>query len=190
VISVLLLSSQRRLDRWIAALLAAHWSWSAVAYHAIFFTRINQAAWLFAALFLLQAALIGWWGLVHRRLTFAPWRGRWAPVGWALMTYSLVYPAINAAQHLTWSRIPAFGVPCPTTIFTAGLLMLASGVTWRLTVVPIIWSVVGGSAAVLLDVRADYVLPIAGLALAVFTVRSARARGSRERVRRTEDPRP
>ena len=170
VVSVLLLSSRRPPDRWIAALLAAHWIWSAVAYHALFFTRINQAAWLFAALFLLQAALFIWSGIVQRRLSFAPWRSRWAPAGWALVAYSLLYPAINAAQHLTWSRIPAFGVPCPTTIFTAGLLMLAQGVSWRLSIVPVVWSVIGGSAAFLLDVRADYVLPVAGLALAVFTV--------------------
>jgi hypothetical protein len=48
VVSVLLLSSRRPPDRWISALLAAHWIWSAVAYHAVFFTRINPAAWLFA----------------------------------------------------------------------------------------------------------------------------------------------
>jgi hypothetical protein len=170
VVSVLLLSSRRPPDRWIAALLAAHWIWSALAYHALFFTRINPAAWLFAALFLVQAALFVWWGVVQQRLTFAPWRSRWAPVGWTLVAYALLYPAINAAQHLTWSRIPAFGVPCPTTIFTAGLLMLARGVTWRLTIVPVVWSMIGGSAAFLLGVHADYVLSIAGLALAVFTI--------------------
>jgi len=52
VVSVLLLSSRRPPNRWISALLAAHWAWSALAYHAGFFTRINQAAWVFAALFL------------------------------------------------------------------------------------------------------------------------------------------
>jgi hypothetical protein len=33
------------------------WLWNAVAYHAWFFTRINNAAWLFAAMFALQALL-------------------------------------------------------------------------------------------------------------------------------------
>lgn len=179
LISVLLVSSRRVPDRWIAALLAAHWTWSALAYHALFFTRINPAAWLFAVLFLVQAALVVWLGVVQDRLTFAPWRSRWAPVGWALVAYSLVYPAINAAQHRTWSSIPTFGVPCPTTIFTAGLLMLSSGVTWRLTIVPVVWSVIGGSAAFLLDVHADYALVIAGLALAAFTLQLTRVRSRR-----------
>ena len=99
--------------------------------------------------------------------------------GVVLVAYSLLYPAINAAQHLTWSRMPTFGVPCPTTIFTAGLLMLANRASWRLSIIPVIWSVIGGSAASLLGVRADYVLPIAGLALAIFTVLEPNAQRSR-----------
>jgi hypothetical protein len=164
-----LLSSRRPPDRWISALLAAHWAWSALAYHAGFFTRINRAAWLFAALFLLQSGLFLWWGVVHGRLSFATRRGAWAPVAWGLVAYSLAYPAISAAEHLSVSRIPAFGVPCPTMIFTAGLLMLATPRSWRLSLVPVIWSVIGGSAAFLLGVHTDYALPLAGLALAIFS---------------------
>ena len=125
-VSALLVSSRRPPDRWISALLAAHWAWSAMAYHAAFFTRINPAAWMFAALFLVQAALFLWMGVVRGRLSFARWRNRWAVVAWLLVAYSLAYPLINAVDHLTVWRIPTFGVPCPTTIFTAGLLMLAT----------------------------------------------------------------
>lgn len=170
VASALLLSSRRPPDRWISALLAAHWIWSALAYHVAFFTRINPAAWVFATLFLLQGGLFVWWGVVHGRLSFAPWRNGWAPVAWGLIAYSLVYPGINAVQHLSVSRIPTFGVPCPTTIFTAGMLMLAAPRSWRVSIIPVIWSVIGGSAASLLGVRADYALPIAGVALTVFSL--------------------
>ncbi len=72
IVSVLLLRSQRPPDRWISALLAAHWAWSALAYHLAFFTRINPAAWAFAALFLLQAVAFFWYGVVQGRLAFAP----------------------------------------------------------------------------------------------------------------------
>jgi len=170
IASVLLYSSRRPSDRWISGLLAAHWIWSALAFHAPFFTRINSAAWVFAAVFLLQGALFFWWGVVQGRLSFAPWRNAWAPVAWVLIAYSLLYPGINAVQHFSFSRIPAFGVPCPTMIFTAGVLMLATPRTWRLSVIPVIWSVIGGSAAPLLGVRADYALPIAGIALAIFSL--------------------
>ena len=180
VVSVLLLSSGRPHDRWISALLAAHWVWSAVAYHAVFFTRINPAAWMFAALFLVQAALLFRLGVVQGHVSFARRRGAWTVVAWFLVAYSLLYPAINAAQHGTWSRIPTFGVPCPTTIFTAGLLLLAKEASWRLSLVPVIWSVIGGSAAFLLGVRADYALPAAGLALAIDAIRRRHAGGMPE----------
>ena len=166
-------------------MLAAHWVWSAVAYHVAFFTRINPAAWVFAALFLVQAALLFWSGVVRGRLSFAPRRNAWAPVAWVLVAYSLAYPAINAVQHLSVSRIPTFGVPCPTTIFTAGMLMLATPRSWRLSIVPVMWSVIGGSAAFLLGVYADYALPLAGIALAIFsTQRSSDSGGSRDASRR------
>jgi hypothetical protein len=42
-VSVMLLS-RRRHDRWVLALLAADWIWSALAYHVAFFARINSAA--------------------------------------------------------------------------------------------------------------------------------------------------
>ena len=176
-VSVLLLWRRPPPNRWISALLAVHWAWSALAYHAAFFTRINPAAWIFATLFLVQAALFVWVGIVQRRLSFGPSRNGWALVAWLLVAYTLLYPAINAVQHLSVSRIPTFGVPCPTTIFTAALLMLATSRSWPLAIVPVIWSLVGGSAAFLLDVRADYALPIAGIALALFsTQRSSEAR--------------
>jgi len=177
VVSLRLFSSRRPTDRRVSALLAAHWAWSGLAYHAAFFTRINPVAWIFAMLFLVQAALFVWVGIVHRRLSFVPSRNGWALVAWLFVAYALVYPAINAVQHLTVSRIPTFGVPCPTTIFTAGFLMLAAPRSWPLAIIPVIWSVVAGSAAVLLDVRADYALPIAGIALAIFSMqRSSEAR--------------
>ena len=55
-------------------------------------------------------------------------------------------------------------------IFTAGVLMLATPRTWRLSIIPVIWSVIGGSAAPLPGVRADYALPIAGIALTIFSL--------------------
>ena len=169
VVSVRLLAGRQPRGHAISALLAAHWAWSALAYHAAFFTRINPAAWIFAMLFIAQATLFVWVGIVKRCLFFAPSRKGWTLVGSLFVAYSLVYPAINAAQHLSVSRIPTFGVPCPTTIFTAGLLMLASPRSWLLSTIPIIWCFVAGSAAFLLGVPADYALPIAGVALAIFS---------------------
>jgi hypothetical protein len=58
-----------------------------------------------------------------------------------------------------------FGVaPCPTTIFTMGLLLLTEGRTPpHLAIIPVLWALVGGSAVWLLGVPEDLALPIAGL---------------------------
>jgi hypothetical protein len=171
VIVALRLSASHQHDRWVSALLVAHWMWSALAYHVAFFTRINPAAWLFAALFLGQAVLLFRVGVVQRRLSFAPWGNAWAPFAWGLIAYSLAYPVINAIDRGSLLGIPTFGLPCPTTILTAGVLMLATPRGWSLSVIPVIWAVIGGSATFLVGVYADVALPIAGVALAIFSVR-------------------
>ena len=163
-----LLVSARPRDRWISGLLAVHWAWSAIAYHIAFFTRINPAAWLFAAIFLLQAAIFFWSGVMNRRLSFTSPRTAWTSIGWFLIVYALLYPVINVVEHGSVLNIPTFGLPCPTTIFTVGLLLLATPRSTAVAIVPIIWSAIGGSAAFLLGVSADYALPIAGAALAIF----------------------
>lgn len=99
-----------------------HWAWSAAAYHVAFFTRINAAAWLFATIFLLQAALFFWLGVIREQLSFRSSRTRWMPVGWFLVAYALLYPGIHAVEHVSVLKIPTFDLPCPTTIFTGGLL--------------------------------------------------------------------
>lgn len=174
VLAAIWLALERRPSaRWISGLLVVHWAWSAVAYHLAFFTRINPAAWLFAAMFLLQAAVLFWIGVVRGRLSFTSPRAAWAPMGWFLVAYALVYPVLSAAEHGSVVRIPAFGVPCPTTIFTAGLLLLATPGTRTLAVIPIIWCAIGGSAAFLLGVSADYGLLLAGALLVVFEIQKS-----------------
>jgi hypothetical protein len=85
IAAVLLVSGRRPSDRWISALLAAHWMWSAVAYHAVFFTRINPAAWLFAVLFIAERCCLRGWessGGVYRlplEATRGPW---WGAFSW------------------------------------------------------------------------------------------------------------
>jgi len=172
----LMSSSGRSHGRMISALLAVHWAWSAIAYHVTFFTRINPAAWLFAVLFLVQAALFAWVGVINGNLSFRSSRTAWTLVGWFLMLYALVYPAITIVEHGSVVRVPTFALPCPTTIFTAGVLVLAPVPRISLAIGPIIWSAIGGSAAFLLGVNADYALPVAGTALVLFALQKPNAR--------------
>jgi hypothetical protein len=59
-----------------------------------------------------------------------------------------------------------FGItPCPVTIFTLGMLLLARPMYWWLLAIPVLWSLVGGSAAFLLGVPQDWVLLLSGVAV-------------------------
>lgn len=153
--------------------LAAMWAWTGVAYQALRFTRINPAAWGFAALFLVQAAVFAWAGR-HGRLAFGPVGALRAWTGWGLIAYALVlYPAAGIAFGGSYPALPLFGVtPCPVTLFTLGILSLAERAPARLLVIPTAWALVGGSAAFLLQVVQDWVLLAS--ALAVIPIAMAR----------------
>jgi hypothetical protein len=87
----------------------------------------------------------------------------------ALILYSLLYPALGLALGLAYPRFPSFGVPCPTAILTVGLLLLAPRrEARRMGAIPVLWTAVGGSAAVLLKIPADWALLVAGLLLVLF----------------------
>ena len=170
---VLMRAPQKR--RLLTGLLAVHWAWTAVAYHLAFFTRINPAAWIFGAFFLVQAALFAWHALSARGLRF-PLERRKIPVpAAALIAYALAYPAIVQVGGDAYPRIPTFGVPCPTALLTIGFLLAADRPSFTLALIPILWSFIAGSAAVLLGVTADLALPVAGVLLALTLVRSPAA---------------
>src|SRR5688500_17535582 len=73
--------------------LAGHWLWAGILYHVLFFTAINPAAWLFAALFVLQAALFIRAASFGDMTAARAWSWRHV-VSASLILYSLVYPAI------------------------------------------------------------------------------------------------
>lgn len=155
-----------------AAMLAIQWAWAGVVYHAMFFADINPAAWLFAGLFVIESVLMLWYGVKDGRLTFSSSlrtvRESW---GWLLIVYALLYPFIVILEGHTFPRMPTFGLPCPTTILTMGLLLVARPPWPRiLAIVPLGWAIIGGSAALLLGVRTDLMLWIGGLALAMTLV--------------------
>ena len=140
-----------------------------LAYHVALFTSINPAAWLFAALFLGQAVLIFRVGVVQRRLSFAPWGNAWAPLAWAC-AYSLAYPVVNAIDHRSLLENP----DVRPSVSDDDLYCWRVDVGDAAVLEPLGGSSdlgIGGSAPFLLGVYADVALPIAGVALAIFSVK-------------------
>lgn len=174
----------RRSGIFVSAVLALLWAWLALAYHVAFFARINPLAYEFAALSAGGATAFLWVGVFRCRLRFsAHWDAR-AATGGALIVYGLaVYPALCMLTGHSYPAMPTFGLPCPTTLFTIGLLAFAEPPLPRVVLIaPLVWCVVGLQGAFLLDVRADFALGAAAAIAAWLMLRpgkpAAASRGS------------
>jgi hypothetical protein len=172
---VLLLWKASHADRLAASILAIMWLWTGIAYHGVFFSTINKAAYLFGTLFVIQGAYLLYSGVYHDRLRLDLGPGPTAWVGMALVIYAaILYPLIGMSTGHVYPEMPVFGVtPCPVTIFTFGMFLLTTQPIPRwLLVIPFIWSLIGGSAAVLLHVPQDWLLLVSGfIAVPLIIVR-------------------
>ncbi|HJS42370.1 MAG TPA: DUF6064 family protein [Gemmatimonadales bacterium] len=166
VIVALILRRERRSV--VVALLATLWLWTGVVYHLLFFSEINPAARYFGIAFIAQAVLLL---ATDRRQTAS---GEWGtPIarstGKVLIAYALVgYPLIGSLAGQTYPTVVTLGLPCPTTIFTIGVLLIAlrQPSVWLLAI-PILWAIIGTFAAIALSIPQDYGLTVAGLGAAV-----------------------
>src|SRR5436190_6735523 len=155
----------RAADRVIAGILAAMWLWTGVAYHALSFSAINKAAYVFAALFIVQGCCLFYEGVYRDQIRFGLRAILATGVGISLLAYAAIaYPLISVATGHRYPEMPMFAVtPCPVTIFTFGMLLLTlRPVPSWLFVIPFVWSLIGGSAAILLNVPQDWLLLISG----------------------------
>lgn len=161
------------------------WVWAGVAYHGLFFSTINTAAFFFAALFVLQALLLMYF-TIRRRFEFTGANGisRW--IGWALIVYALlIYPLVGILSGHRYPEMPMFGTtPCPVTIFTVGLFVLAqSRIPRVLLVIPFLWSLLGGSAVFVLGVAQDWPLLFCVFAIPFIVIRDRKSSmSSRDRA--------
>jgi hypothetical protein len=160
----LILKPRKYSNKIISGILALFWLWMGIVYHWSFFASINSAARLFGALFVIQGLIFIFEGIVRNNLTFSfskDWR---SAVGIMLMLFGpIVYPILGQLLGHTYPSTPTFGLPCPTTIFTIGALLLANRPPKYVAVIPLLWSVIGFLAAISLGVNEDVSLLIAGL---------------------------
>jgi hypothetical protein len=167
---------RRSTDLAILAVLAGFCLITGVGYFAWGFARhLSPAGYLFAAIFLGQAALLAAAAFRPGALTFsapAGWRG---VAGAVVVAYALVgYPVVGLLVGRPIGQSPWLGVvPCPTTIFMIGLLLRSSARSpARSLVLPIVWSFIGTTAALRFGIVEDFgmtaaaVIGVASLLLA------------------------
>ncbi|HEY9190349.1 MAG TPA: DUF6064 family protein [Sulfurovum sp.] len=148
-----------------AAILALLWFWMGIVYHLLHFTSINKAAYLFGSAFVIQAFLFLYSGLIRSNVSFRYQRNIYGMIGSLFVVYALlIYPMLAHIFGHNYPQMPTFGVPCPTVIFTFGILLwVDKKIPKYLLIVPFLWSMVGFSAAVNLQIKEDLGLFVAGL---------------------------
>jgi hypothetical protein len=167
-----LLSKSRFSDKFIFTLLAFFWIWMGIVYHILYFSAINKIAYAFGVIFVIQ-------GLVYLYIGFSknfPLQYRrdiYGITGAAFILFSLVvYPVLGFVNGHLYPASPTFGLPCPTTIFTFGLLLGSVNKLPLITfAIPFLWSLIGFSAALSLGIIEDAGLFVAGLVFIVLNLR-------------------
>ena len=169
-------------DEWrgraIAGLLVVSWLWVAIAFHLQRYATINWAAKYFAVLFVIQAMLLLWHGVVRGRLRFVVAREPAAYMAVGLLFVALVFvPIAGRIAERTWRQVEIFGVtPDPTAVATLALLALSVPRASRaLLVIPVTWCAVGGATLWALGSAEAWVVLLSGLSGLVLAIRTARS---------------
>ncbi len=152
-------------DKIVAGILAFLWVWIGAAYHLAFFASINPAAVMFGVVNIVQGLVFLFFGLLRPWLGFRYRTNVYTITGAFFILYALVlYPLLGSMSGHAYPRTPTFGLPCPTTIFTFGLLLWTSARVPRVVlVIPFLWSLLGFTAALSLGIREDIGLLVAGI---------------------------
>jgi hypothetical protein len=110
-----------------------------------------------------------WYGAIRQTVKFSAAPAKWRIIGTTFVVYALfLYPMIAVASGQRYPEIPTFGVPCPVTIFTLGLLIGTRSTRPVLWAIPVLWSLVATQAALRLGVAEDFGLTAAAVAALWF----------------------
>lgn len=165
IFSVYLAMRRKNSERVIMGILTFFWLWMGVVYHLTFFTNINKAAFLFGSLFIVQGLLFAFYGVYKKEIFFDFTWNKYSKTGLVFMVFALfIYPILGYFFGHRYPQNPTFGLPCPTTIFSFGMLLLSSNaIKKRIIIIPLLWSFVGFSAALILGIHEDIGLLVVGV---------------------------
>ena len=163
-------------SKFISVFLGVLWIWIGTAYHLAFFTSINNAAWGFGSLFILQGVLFLFEGLHKKRLDFAFKGKSWEYIGYFFIVFGLfLYPVIIYFFKGSIELTITLGLPCPSTILTFGFLMITTrSFPKYLLIVPTLWAIIGTGAALRFQVYPDYLMLLAAIVADFYLIRRRR----------------
>ena len=154
------------LQRAAWVILGALWLWTGTVFFFFYYSQIGPPGPFLGLPFMIEGGLCVFLGLNEGWAT-RPVANRDLRIGWVMAGSALLYPFAMLLMGHDYPSVPMFGVtPCPLVVFTFAIMLLSPlrVPTWMLWV-PLAWSVIGGSAALLLQMPQDVLLPVSALAL-------------------------
>lgn len=174
IVLIVLFANHSMKDTIINLVLSFFWIWMGIVYHIMYFSGISPVAIAFGAVFIIQGFIFGYFGIFKSQLQYRRDKTVSSLMGTILVLYGLViYPILSFSFGHIYPKMPTFGLPCPTTIFTFGILLFSVyRLSWYIYLIPLLWSVIGVSAAIELSITEDFALGItAVIALAAFAAK-------------------
>lgn len=158
--------------KFIGSYLGFLWIWVGSVYHISFFSAVNPAARAFGIIFIIQGILILFYSYRKERLKFSFIPGTRFYIGYFLIIFALlIYPLIGYLVQNSFPRTISLGLPCPTTIVTLGFFLLTGERFPKyLLIIPVLWSLLGVTAAINFGVYQDFVMLLSAIVAIYFLV--------------------
>lgn len=167
---IFLHSNKKSKNKFIGGFLGILWIWIGIAYHFVFFTEINKAAYVFGGLFVLQGLFFLFETFSRKKLEFG-FSGKFMDyIAYFFLIFGIViYPTLLFLLENSLEKTITIGLPCPSTILTFGFLMLTSSkLSKYLLIIPTLWTIIGTGAAINFGVYPDYLMPISALTAIIY----------------------
>jgi len=149
----------------ILGVLALYWFWNGIVFCPIFWAPTYKYAYLFAAFCIIQGFLF-MTGIFRPNISFGAGKNLFSVTGILFVVYAMAgYQLVGYFKgHIYPSFFPFGLVPCPTTIFTFGILLMTDKKLPKYYLfIPLVTSIMG-VLAVYKGVLEDIGLIVAGIA--------------------------
>lgn len=171
----------------VTGILVFFWIWVGTVFNLLYFSRLYPMAYLFVMLFILEGIILAVAGFFWHRLTFRVRADLFGLIGGILIIYALIgYPLIANLTGRGYPHLLLTGMmPCPTAIFTLGLLLWTEKPIPKIVpVIPVIYAL-SGFVPVKLGVVEDIGLIVAGIVTGLLLI--YRDRSPRQHKEETRD---
>lgn len=151
-------------------ILSFFWLWNGIVFSLFYFSIFSPMFFLTALLFIFQTVVLFLNGSglgVKPRLSFRFQNNFKTWAGIIFIIYALIlYPVIGWATGHAYPAGPIFGTaPCPSAIFTVGILLLSEKkIPKILLIIPVLWGFAGFIPVLMYEVYPDIGLIVSGIA--------------------------